>query len=357
MDSFVLETTCTKTGKTLFIQYYKGADGVWVRHSAYATRPVEPEPKKKDSKGKGDAKEVNINLTGCRVLPSYACPHCGSKSTMECGAQITSLTINTGGVSVPQGRGPYTKWAGISDISGAARDRFGNAQGSQYDLASDNSFKGYKILVIYLCTEGNFSAPEKALKKKGFDIHVLTGLPPYKELERYLKESTQLWLISDRKVNLNSDHIRAITDFFNTGHGVYIWGDNDPYYADANAVIKHIFNTEMSGNRPGDKVLGIQTRNGTPGIVANHLITTGIQSFYEGITIAEIKLSGGLQPLMYGSENQIVTAYYDQNGKRALIDGGFTRLYHRWDSAGTDRYIVNAAAWLANIERFGYKNG
>ena len=41
-------------------------------------------------------------------------------------------------------------------------------------------------------------------------------------------------------------------------------------------------------------------------------------------------------------------------GRRALVDGGFTRLYHKWDSAGTDRYVVNAAAWLANIERFGY---
>ena len=47
-------------------------------------------------------------------------------------------------------------------------------------------------------------------------------------------------------------------------------------------------------------------------------------------------------------------AFYDKDGKRALVDGGFTRLWCNWDSAGTDRYIVNAAAWLANIERFGY---
>jgi hypothetical protein len=34
------------------------------------------------------------------------------------------------------------------------------------------------------------------------------------------------------------------------------------------------------------------------------------------------------------------------------VDGGFTRLYNNWESAGTDRYIINAAAWLLNIERF-----
>jgi len=355
MNSFVLEATCSKTGKPVFIQYYKGADGVWVRHSAYKTRPVEPDAGKKDTKE--IAKDENINLAGCRVLPNYACPHCGSKSPMECGAQIKSLTINTGGASVTQGRGPYTKWAGISDITGAAKDRYGNAQGSQYDLASDNSFRGYRILVLLICPGTIFDEPEKALKKKGFDVQVVNGLPSHKDLEWYLKDCSQLWMLSDEKVNLRSDHINAIKDFFDSGHGIYVWGDNEPLYADANAVIRRIFNTEMSGNRPGDKVLGIQKRNGTPGIVANHLITTGIQSFYEGITIAEIRLGGGLQPLIYGSENQIVTAYYDKDGKRALIDGGFTRLYYKWDSAGTDRYIVNAAAWLANIERFGYKNG
>ncbi|MDB4961201.1 MAG: hypothetical protein JWP01_1200 [Myxococcales bacterium] len=38
-----------------------------------------------------------------------------------------------------------------------------------------------------------------------------------------------------------------------------------------------------------------------------------------------------------------------------LIKGGFTRLSYKWDTAGTGRYIKNAAAWLANFERFGDK--
>ena len=54
-------------------------------------------------------------------------------------------------------------------------------------------------------------------------------------------------------------------------------------------------------------------------------------------------------------EGQVITAYYDRLQRRALVDGAFTRLYCNWDSAGTDRYIVNAAAWLANIEKFGYQ--
>ena len=89
-------------------------------------------------------------------------------------------------------------------------------------------------------------------------------------------------------------------------------------------------------------------------IIKNHPITTGIVNFYEGITIATVEPGQELKPLVYGSAYNVVTAYCDKKGRRALVDGGFTRLYYKWDSAGTDRYIVNAAAWLANIEKFGY---
>ncbi|CAF4221644.1 unnamed protein product, partial [Rotaria sordida] len=36
---------------------------------------------------------------------------------------------------------------------------------------------------------------------------------------------------------------------------------------------------------------------------------------------------------------------------RLCLDCGFTKLYCEWDSAGTERYIVNASCWLAGIEK------
>ncbi len=60
-----------------------------------------------------------------------------------------------------------------------------------------------------------------------------------------------------------------------------------------------------------------------------------------------------LSPLVVGSAGNLVTAVYDHDGKRAVLDGGFTRLYINWDTAGTARYVKNAASWLANHERFG----
>jgi hypothetical protein len=55
---------------------------------------------------------------------------------------------------------------------------------------------------------------------------------------------------------------------------------------------------------------------------------------------------------MTGSDSDLITAVYDRDGKRAIIDGGFTRLYNKWDEAGTARFVKNAASWLVNWERF-----
>ena len=47
-----------------------------------------------------------------------------------------------------------------------------------------------------------------------------------------------------------------------------------------------------------------------------------------------------------------MTAIYDSEGRRALVDGGFTRLFIQWDDAGTARFVCNAAAWLVNWDRY-----
>lgn len=38
----------------------------------------------------------------------------------------------------------------------------------------------------------------------------------------------------------------------------------------------------------------------------------------------------------------------DDGHRRLLTAGGFTCLLHKWDTAGTDRFVVNCAAWLAS---------
>src|SRR5690349_23969288 len=110
----------------------------------------------------------------------------------------------------------------------------------------------------------------------------------------------------------------------------------------------------MEGDLRGDNTVGLLGRNiDSGGIKPNHLLSTGLEHIYEGITIATIQPNDTLEPLIYGSAGNLVAAYYDKGGKRAILDGGFTRLYNKWDTAGTARYVKNAASWLVNAEKFG----
>ncbi len=255
----------------------------------------------------------------------------------------------------------------LRDISGniqyaevtvdVTRDKYGNAAGGSFDLATDGAFEGNTVAVLHLYTgEGfDFSKPKAALEEKGFSVFRWIDNPPSpEELRDQLKKASQLWVISSSVRKLTDEHAEVIKDFFDSGKGLYIWGDNDPYYADANFLTEKIFGTSMNGNTWADKTVGISGDNGNlSGIVDGHLIATGVEHVYEGITIATVKPTQDLSALIYGSDNNLVAAVYEHDGKRAIIDGGFTRLYYAWDTAGTGRYVKNAAAWLVNYERFG----
>ncbi len=235
-------------------------------------------------------------------------------------------------------------------------DSYGNAEGNQYDLAIDGAFEGQTIAVLHFYTgEGfDFALPKKALAEKGFSVYRwMNAAPDPKEFEKALDKSCQLWIISDQRQHLNEEHLKIIKKFFNSGKGVYIWGDNQPYYADANYVSKALIDVEMTGNLMGNTVVNLQMEEKKAGVMPNHLITTGLQFVYEGITIATLSDNKDLTPIIYGSADNLVTAVYEKDGKRLILDGGFTRLFINWDTAGTGRYVKNAAAWLVNYERFG----
>jgi len=238
-------------------------------------------------------------------------------------------------------------------------DRHGNAEGNQYDLAVDGAFQGETIAVLHLYTgEGfDFSLPKAALQEKGFSVYRWINNPPSpEELEKSLEKSCQLWIISSSVQKLNEGHLKVIKKFFDSGKGVYIWGDNAPYYADANYVSEYLIGVKMLGNLPGNEVVGLNEKKKGVGLTPEHLITTGLEYVFEGITIATLQDEQSvLQPLIYGHEKNLVTATYEQDGKRLILDGGFTRLYCSWEDAGTGRYVKNAAAWLVNYERFGGK--
>ena len=246
----------------------------------------------------------------------------------------------------------FSKYAGQNHIAGAALDHYGNAAGNEYDLTVDGAFDGMAvvILALYGC---DLSKPRDALQQKGFrvEIHTHGAVPSPDALRAVLsrEDVTQFWLISDRCAHLNDNHVAVIRDFWEAGHGLYIWGDNAPFYVDADAVTRKLIGVEQRGDVIGDQVVRVSADG--PG-VRPHEISTGVTTVYEGITIATVDASPRVKPLIVGSANNVVCAYSEEDGKRILIDGGFTRLFHKWDSAGTARYIVNAAGWLVNFDHF-----
>lgn len=249
---------------------------------------------------------------------------------------------------------------GVQVYREASKDHHGNSQGNQYDLAVDGAFDGQTVAVLHLYTgeEFDFALPKAALAEKGFSVYRWLNEPPSpEELEKKLEKACQLWIISSNVRKLSDAHIKVIKKFFDSGKGVYIWGDNDPYYADANVVAEALLGVSMSGNIMGDKTVSMYDSTSKQGLAVGHLITTGLQYVYEGITIATISSSRHLTPLIYGSAGNLVAATYEKDGKRAIIDGGFTRLYVKWDTAGTGRYVKNAAAWLVNLEKLEQASG
>jgi uncharacterized protein YegL len=235
-------------------------------------------------------------------------------------------------------------------------DRFGNPAGPQFDLAKDGAFTGARIAVLHLYTgEGfDFKEPEQALAQKGFAVTRWVDIPPPpSELAQALERSSQLWVISDCVPKLTQRHIELIHTFFASGRGVYLWGDNEPYYADANLVAQALFGGALHGNTPGDHVVQRQLQTGKSGFVSSHDMFRGLENVYEGITISSVMPNPVITPALVGSAGNLVVATYNHGRSRAVVDGGFTRLYHKWDTAGTGRYVKNAAAWLANYERFG----
>jgi hypothetical protein len=240
----------------------------------------------------------------------------------------------------------------------APKDANGNARGDQFDLARDGAFEGQTVAVLQFYVEPSFDfeLPRQALKQKGFSVYRWShAAPSPEELARGLAKVGQLWIISGDRQHLNERHLAVIKRFFEAGHGVYLWGDNPPYTGDANFVGKALLGATMTPDHyvQGEQTVGVQEAPGKPGLRKQHLLTTGLEHLYEGHTIPTILPNQTLEPLIVGSAGNLIAASYDRDGRRAILDGGFTRLYIKWDTAGTARYVKNAAAWLANAERFG----
>jgi len=128
---------------------------------------------------------------------------------------------------------------------------------------------------------------------------------------------------------------------------------------------------QFSGNTNADKVLsyGEPTKPGE--FDKHHIIFSGINYLYEGVTICypvcqsseetpgsipvdpaekEVPKKIGEYDVLATSSNgkPVILKIEKQNGcGRVIIDSGWTKLYNfNWSTVGQSRYVVNACVWL-----------
>jgi hypothetical protein len=216
----------------------------------------------------------------------------------------------------------------------------------------------------------------EALKKKGFTITVeknekqfvarlhkadvvwiISGTHPDKSVVDSSKDSSKEYYPAWKTID-KAAFVQAVQNYHRQGGALYVWGDNDPLFEHANAVLPSLLNdakVQLVGNTPGGQVLKLDGAN-QKGFFGPHIITTGVVNLYEGVTICYPAHLGPLKVLATSTNNHPAICYADNEALknddcgRIVVDCGFTKNYISWDNAGAARYIVNACIWLLGLE-------
>jgi hypothetical protein len=266
------------------------------------------------------------------------------------------------------------------------RDAHGNAADDRWLLARDGACAGLNALVLCLYTGRADPWPETwymrvvdKLRQKGLSVTVHrkycdgSGCPVGPSvLKTLLATVSQMWLVSDRVRTLSDAHIDVIVQAWREGVGLYIAGDNDPYNADANPLLKALKLPTLSGNWDGR---GILTEGGSH--LLAHPVTTGIAAgLFEGVTVAHFDTAARPWPVpgkgievvdgeavddfgeVVGLSYKVLATTTDpvlplragviahegsRNKGRVIADGAFTRLYMDWDKHGTPQFLSSHA--------------
>jgi len=177
---------------------------------------------------------------------------------------------------------------------------------------------------------------DSALSVNGYVLTYINTLPKAEVFMHQLQNNDQLWLVSDYKQYMDSSYLYSIDDFLNRGGGLYLLADNEPYDADAEFVSNYLVGVHFEGNFVADKravsFLGSDLRS-------------DVTELYEGFTVSAVSMPEGVKPQVIGSDGQVSVASYDNGKYRILFDGGFTRLFVKWNKTSC-LYFLDAANWL-----------
>lgn len=233
---------------------------------------------------------------------------------------------------------------------------------------------------------------DEYMKQKGFEYDIETDEDKFcKQLLQQRQPYHVAWVISGSASDFVSDQsftekvlnmAHACVEFHKKGKGLFLFGENEPYFLHVNAILRLLYNNpsiDLVGNIRGDNYILRRDyykedgslnddpilRRKSNGKIRDkwHPITTGLVTLYEGITICDLNAissmpswctiaDGGYQQASRQSPKPIIVAkdgIHGQSG-RIVIDSGFTKIWINWKEGGTDRYIMNATSWLVGVD-------
>jgi len=243
---------------------------------------------------------------------------------------------------------------GAEELTKATMDIHGNTAGGGGDLGRDGAFIGLTILVIqqYHIPKGQWI---KDLEKKGFAVDIYVMFDNDAQFESCLDSANQVWLISSSQKMLTEKQLDIMCDKWKEGLPFYIFGDNDPFYVDANRLLCKMGLPKMYGDYRACKYISeYSERTSSKGGFVKCLPMTGITlTLYEGATIAEMSpeevTKTGCVPIMFNSRGKISVVMREamEGCGQVIIDGAFTKLYCEYDAAGSKYLVINSACYLA----------
>jgi len=193
---------------------------------------------------------------------------------------------------------------GILADETTALDSHRNPVGTQYDLPRDGTMQEHTLVICWFSTEGSYGKPVSALKNKGFNVVVhVSRNSTVQQMMVSLLSADVVWLVSGKQISEPGfgEFLEALEAFHRRGGGIFIWGDNAPFFAHANLLLLRLFPGEgiaLEGNDQGSQIMHAHVDGRSPGhLTKRHLIMTGLNALFEGVTISYLPNVGPLKVL------------------------------------------------------------
>jgi hypothetical protein len=192
----------------------------------------------------------------------------------------------------------------------------------------------------------------------GFRLKIVTSLT---EFLQKLPKAHEAWIISGRVdaqdwLDVSEpEFIKAVLDFHQSGRGLALWASGDPWFAEANAILKELFQIQLTGKLVPE---ANDQQAQLPIAKDASFLGSGCSTIYQGVaSYPQMNDIGSFVSLVTqtnpagGSKSLAFYKAHSQNwppSGRVFVDTGFTKLLQVTDA--TRNYACNIAVWLLSLD-------